>query len=118
MDVKSAKKSFVAISSRLIQYNDWTMYQVIINNEIDLMCDALCDDCLPRSSCYFFVFLKISSHLQIVLNLFLFFGRFEPHCSYLRTIVKYSKRHVVFGIVQTALFNYPIKILHSDWLRG
>ena len=25
MDVKSAKKPFVAISSRLIQYNDWTI---------------------------------------------------------------------------------------------
>ena len=27
MDVKSAKKPFVAISSRLIQYNDWTNSQ-------------------------------------------------------------------------------------------
>ena len=26
----------------------------IISNEIYLMCDALCDDCLPRSFYYFF----------------------------------------------------------------
>ena len=30
------------------------LYQVIISNEIYLMCDALCDDCLPRSFCCFF----------------------------------------------------------------
>ena len=30
------------------------LYQVIITNECYLMCDALCDDCLPRSFCYFF----------------------------------------------------------------
>ena len=30
------------------------VYQVIISNEIYLICDALCDDCLPRSFCYFF----------------------------------------------------------------
>ena len=34
------------------------LYQVIIGNEIYLMCDALCDDCLPRSFCYFFFFLR------------------------------------------------------------
>ena len=28
----------------------------IISNEIYLMCDVLCDDCLPRSFCYFFFF--------------------------------------------------------------
>ena len=30
------------------------LYQVIISNKIYLMCNALCDDCLPRSFCYFF----------------------------------------------------------------
>ena len=30
----------------------------------------------------FFNFLKISFRPQIVLNLFLCFGQFEPHCSY------------------------------------
>ena len=70
------------------------LYQVIINNEIYSVCDALCDDCLPRSFCYFSFyahfaifsffnfFFKFSFQPQIVLNLFLFFGRFEPHCSY------------------------------------
>ena len=33
------------------------LYQVIISNKIYLMCDALCDDCRPRSFCYFFFFL-------------------------------------------------------------
>ena len=32
------------------------LYQVIISNEIYLMFDALCDDCLPRSFCCFFSF--------------------------------------------------------------
>ena len=50
------------------------------------MCDALCDDCLPRSFYYFsfythfdnfsffFIFLKFSFQPQIVLNLFFFFS--------------------------------------------
>ena len=66
----------------------------IISNEIYLMCDALCDDCLPRSFFYFFFlrsfcyflffkFLKKKSFQpQNFLNLFLFFGRFESQCSY------------------------------------
>ena len=33
-------------------------YQVIICNKIYLMCDALCDHCLPRSFCYFFFLLS------------------------------------------------------------
>ena len=67
------------------------LYQAIISNEIYLMCDALCDDCFPRSFCYFFFYAHFAIYIyiflfsfqpQIVLNLFLFFGRFEPHCSY------------------------------------
>ena len=67
----------------------------IISNQTYLMCDALCDNCLPRSFSYFFflrsfcfffylflIFFKVSFQPQIVLNLFLFIGRFEPHGSY------------------------------------
>ena len=47
------------------------LYQVIISNEIYLMCNALCDDCLPRSFCYahfaifsFFHFFSFNFHFN------------------------------------------------------
>ena len=71
------------------------LYQVIISNEIYLMCDALCvmAACHVHFAIFFFLrsfcnifflnyFFKFSFQPQIVLNLFLFFERFEPHCSY------------------------------------
>ena len=57
------------------------LYQVtcikIISNEIYLMCDALFDDCVPRSFCYFvfFQFFFFNFHFTFSLKLFL-------NCSY------------------------------------
>ena len=52
------------------------LYQVIISNEIYLMCDALCDDCLPRSFCYFF-FLRSFCYFFSFFNFFFQFS-FQP----------------------------------------
>ena len=82
------------------------------------MCDALCDDCLPRSFshffflrsfCYFFLFLtflKFSFQPQIVLNLFLFFGRFEPHCSY-KSVLLIFKKVLVVDILAYIGLDFP-----------
>ena len=59
------------------------LYQVIINNEIYSVCDALCDDCLPRSFCYFsfYAHFAIFSFLNFFLN-FHFSLKLFLICSY------------------------------------
>ena len=59
------------------------LYQAIISNEIYLICDALCDDCFPRSFCYFcfyahfaifFLFFYFHFSLKLFLICFYFSG--------------------------------------------
>ena len=65
------------------------LYQVIIINKIYLMCDALCDSCLPRSFCYFFFlrsfcyisFFNFFFNFHFSLKLFLIFSYFSGNLS-------------------------------------
>ena len=54
----------------------------------------------------FLTFFKVSFQPQIVLNLFLFFGRFEPHCSY-KSGLLILKKVLVVDIFEYIGLDFP-----------
>ena len=75
----------------------------IISNQTYLMCDALCDDCLPRSFsyffflrsfCFFFIFFNFFLKFHFSLKLFLICSYFSGDLSLtvlIKCVINYKK---------------------------